>query len=147
MRYLYASTPHSYIWLSRSLYIHKSLGAQKCYNQGSRAWTSVLQSHLGTRHHWHQLPGWGFAAAWLAQGHRENLWWSKTKDVRLQQALLHSKGSLSHSDKALQLAGEPSDYVTHPKNTLCFHKLFTSLLSFSPACQHQKLFDIWAKMQ
>lgn len=80
---------------------------------------------------------------WLAQGHTENLYWSKTKDVRLQRAVPHSKGSLSHSDKALQLAIEPSDYVIHTKNTRHFHQLLTSLLSFFPAGQHNY---VYAKM-
>lgn len=72
------------------------------------------------------------------RSHR-NLYWSKTKDVRLQRALPHSKGSLSHSHKALQLAIEPSDYVIHTKNTLHSHQLFTSLLSFFPAGQDSYL--------
>lgn len=76
---------------------------------------------------------------WIAQGRREKLYWSKTEDVRLQRALPHSKGSLSHSHKALQLAIEPSDYVIHTKNTLHSHQLFTSLLSFSPAGQNNYL--------
>lgn len=93
----------------------------------------------GTQLHSLHPSGWGFAALWLAQGHREKLYWSKTKDVRLQRALPHSKGSLSHSHKALQLAIEPSDYVIHTKNTLHYLQLFTSLLSFFPAGQNNYL--------
>jgi len=62
---------------------------------GSRArgpWTSVRQSLLGTELHRQQPKCSAFASAWLVQGHRENLWWSKTKDVRLHRAPPHSEG-------------------------------------------------------
>lgn len=104
---------------------------------------AVSPGHESSRAPGHSAPqassGWRFTAVCLAQGHREKLYWSKTKDVRLQRAPPHSKGSLSHSHKALQLAIEPSDYVIHTKNTLHPHQLFTSLLSFFPAGQNNYL--------
>lgn len=100
--------------------------------QGQGAWTSVPRAR---GHSWPSLRL-RIRCCVTAQGHREKLHWSKTKDVRLQRALPHSKGSLSHSHKALQLAIEPSDYVIHTKNTLHSHQLFTSLLSFFPAGQN-----------
>lgn len=74
-------------------------------HHGSRGIQTLNISPPGTPGHpapRKQRLSWGFGSAWLAQGCREGLWCSKTKDVRLQQALMHSEGGLSHSDKALQ---------------------------------------------
>lgn len=117
--------------------MHKSLQPEKCSNQGSRGMDMSPAEPLGTQLHGHHPSGWGFTAVCPAQGHRGKLYWGKTKDVRLQGALPHSKGSLSHSHQALQLAIEPSDYVIHIS-----HQLFASLLSFFPAGQNNYLMSM-----
>lgn len=130
-----------YLIIKEPLYSQIPSGTEVLWagKQGWGALDSSPPEPLGAPSHRHHPSGWGFAAVWLAQGHRENLYWSKTKDVRLQRAVPHSKGRLSHSDKALQLAIEPSDYVIHTKNTRHFHQLLTSLLSFFPAGQSNYL--------
>lgn len=130
-----------YLIIKEPLYSQIPSGTEVLWagKQGWGALDSSPPEPLGAPSHRHHPSGRGFAAVWLAQGHRENLYWSKTKDVRLQWAVPHSKGRLSHSDKALQLAIEPSDYVIHTKNTRHFHQLLTSLLSFFPAGQSNYL--------